>query len=238
MNDPFFDYLEPANSTDSPFSINGETDICKQYPDFPAIKLADLHPTTALEKILNKRVSAFTYTDTFIALEELTRLLRFSFGSRSDDTTHKRTYPSGGALYPIEIYVASLAVTGLTTGLYHYNPIHHHLTKLKNITKEEVHQCYPGYSSNQSVFTAPVVIILTFSRGQSSKKYGVLAYKLGLLEAGHMCQNAYLIATQQNLGVRAHTGGTKDTIHSLLNIDGTGEHYMYTITLGSPTTPV
>jgi SagB-type dehydrogenase family enzyme len=40
-------------------------------------------------------------------------------------------YASAGALYPIEVYVASADIPGLSAGLYHYYPLEHALRQLR-----------------------------------------------------------------------------------------------------------
>ena len=46
-------------------------------------------------------------------------------------TIYERVVPSGGGLYPIDLYVGILNVEEIDPGIYHYNVKEHCLEKLK-----------------------------------------------------------------------------------------------------------
>ena len=84
---------------------------------------------------IRRRVSARAMTRTEIALDALATLLYAGYGVTRDNAGTAwprpfRTVPSGGALYPLEIYLHAASVGGLTAGLHHYDPGKHLLHEL------------------------------------------------------------------------------------------------------------
>jgi SagB-type dehydrogenase family enzyme len=63
-------------------------------------------------------------------------------------------------------------------------------------------------------------------------KYGNFAFKLGLIEAGHLAQNLYLMSAEQNLKCCALGGFNEKIIHKLLDIDGATEIAFYAFVAG------
>ncbi|MBF8807633.1 MAG: nitroreductase family protein [Enterococcus lacertideformus] len=65
----------------------------------------------------------------------------------------------------------------------------------------------------------------------SFTKYGSLAYKLALLESGHMAQNAMLVATAMEKKSLPICGIFEDRVKELLSLDN--ENYVhYALVLG------
>jgi SagB-type dehydrogenase family enzyme len=232
MIDPFFKFFERDRSNISQ-NLYGQDDDFKSYPDLPFFPLPEnnLDNPSELFKLLENRKSAEVYKDQALPIETLSKVLRFSVGLKKNNPK-RRMYPSGGGKYPTEIYLAALNVQDLEKGLYHYNVESHGLTKVNNLTREDVNQCFPINHSNYPVFSAPLLLFMTFSKNRSIPKYGSLAYKLGLIEAGHIGQNIYLTAGVFEIGCRAHAGGDLEKVHQLLNIDGIGECLIYTYSIG------
>ena len=79
-----------------------------------------------MDAILN-RVTARDITPAPISIEQLATVLHAAYGitrSNEDGSFQRpfRTVPSGGALYPLELYLHAAHVDGLTAGLHHFNP--------------------------------------------------------------------------------------------------------------------
>jgi SagB-type dehydrogenase family enzyme len=159
-----------------------------------------------------------------------------SVGLNKNDPS-KRMYPSGGAKYPCEIYIAANKVEGLDQGIYHYGPEKHTLTKINTITEALPQQLFLLKKSNFLLFDSAIIVFITFSPSRSIKKYGDFSYKLGLIEAGHIGQNFYLSATDLGLGCRAHAIDESEEevnkINNALMIDGIGETFIYALSIGS-----
>ncbi len=63
-------------------------------------------------------------------------------------------------------------------------------------------------------------------------RYSERAYRLVLLDAGHVCQNLYLAAEQINCGVCAIGAFDDELMAGLLGIDGQEEFVIYCATVG------
>lgn len=80
-----------------------------------------------VEQALLQRQSVRDYTDRPLTLAEMSQLLWAAQGiTRSGG---KRTAPSAGALYPLEVYLLVGEVGGLADGTYKYLPPDHELVR-------------------------------------------------------------------------------------------------------------
>ncbi|MBG0791663.1 MAG: SagB/ThcOx family dehydrogenase [Desulfovibrionaceae bacterium] len=102
-------------------------------------------------------------------------------------TFHFRSAPSAGALYPTELYAALQNINGMNDGVYHYSPLEHMLTPLR---QGQIFSALPGGE--------PIIrFYLTSIFHRSAWKYGPRAYRYCLLDAGHMAENLVLAARSQ-----------------------------------------
>lgn len=200
----------------------------KHYPRFPDLPLA--HATLSNDSLsyaLAHRHSArdTDFSGTPLTITQLGALLE---GVRSREKG-KRSYPSGGELYPIETYVLAAPEKDLT--VYHYSPEKHALESLWAIPDNINLQLLTGRQDR--VLPLPsTFIIFTAVWHKSIREYGDFAYDLCLLEAGHMAQNILLIAAALSLSARA-VGGFSDTlVEELLDIQHSGEQPIYILALG------
>ncbi len=150
----------------------------------------------SVEEALEKRRSRRGYSDAPLTLEDVAQILWAAQG-----ITHRRggmrTAPSAGALYPLEIYLISGDVEGLTAGLYHYQPMGHKLIMLKD-----------GDLRNQMTWAvlfqnwiqgAPAIVVISAVYQRTEEKYESMAERYVHMEVGHVSQNIYLQATSRNL---------------------------------------
>jgi len=81
----------------------------------------------SVEEALLKRRSVRNYTDEALTLQEVSQLLWAAQGIT--DPSGKRTAPSAGALYPLEVYVVVGNVEDVARGVYKYRPQQHELVR-------------------------------------------------------------------------------------------------------------
>jgi len=214
---------------------------CLPYEGYPIIQLPK--PTSSLQvplsDVLNDRQSARDFAPHSINLDQLGTLLHYAYGIRQRNDDFPRSFrftPSGGGLFPLELYVHTESLEGQSSGLYHYNPLHHHLCLLR----EGGQGALLGESMVQGkiVTQASVVIFLTAIFERSIFKYGDRGYRFILMEAGHVAQNLNLVAGALNLGC-LNIGGFYDRkVDAFLGLDGVTHSTLYLVALGqsSPTT--
>jgi SagB-type dehydrogenase family enzyme len=114
-----------------------------------------------------------------------------------------RPYPSGGACYELELYLAVDKCQGLARGFYHYDagahvlvPVAVHAPALDALLREA--------AIAMDAPAAPQILITIAARfGRVSWKYSSLAYALILKDVGVLLQTFYLMATDMGLGACA-----------------------------------
>jgi SagB-type dehydrogenase family enzyme len=196
-------------------------------------------PDLPLWQVIAARRSCREFADAPIDVRDLAALLQAGYGpthSLESENGRRalplRAVPSGGALYPLELYVAALRVEGLLSGLYHFDPLKPVLAAaLDSLSAEDVASIstYP-----EIVRECAAVIFLAAVFGRTRFKYGVRGYRFALLEAGHVAQNILLTATALGLGA-VPLGGYYDRLtDEFLGLDGVNESTLYMVAVGKP----
>ena len=172
----------------------------KEYRRFPRIPLHQPKPITdSFQSLIDGRVSERDYTiSKSVSLDDISTILAVGPGlnksreNKKEEIPLPRHHPSGGALYPLECYLAAFRVEGLSVGIYHYAPQEHALEHLI-ISKapENIREACKGLIPDSNPAAA---LIITGVWGRNYPKYGELAYRLTLIEAGHMMQDMLLAA--------------------------------------------
>lgn len=189
------------------------------------VKFEGLSVVEAIEKRRSER----DFTGSPISLLELSQLLYYASGI-TDSRMQLRAAPSAGALYPIEIYPVVNSVEGLDRGIYRYSPQEHSLTLVRK--GDFRHQMAQHALGQGMLAQASVVFLLSaiFERGEW--RYGERAHRYILLEAGHISQNIYLIATSLGLGACAVGAFSDDEFNRMLGVDGKEESVLYLMVVG------
>lgn len=201
----------------------------KEYKRMQAIPLPDpILLETKLASALRNRSSAGSTGDPRIptTLEELGTLLGLALGKHSSDK--RRNYPSGGALYPIETYIVSVAIESQKPAVFHYNPTKHALEKMWELPKGFDLKTLAKQPESLPLST---LIVFTSVWKRSSAKYGDLSYQHALLEAGHMSENILLVGCALDLEVRPYAGFDDTLIAQLLDLREEEEQTVHTVTL-------
>lgn len=206
----------------------------KTYPRLNRIHLNDIKiPTNKLTEILRNRRSTRQFSGLPISKNKLFYLLTSSCGLTSlkktlDET--RRSYPSAGARYPLEIYPLVLNCEGIKKGLYHYNVKENCLELLleEDLTKWLIRVT----GGEKWIANAAFVFIITGVFDRTRIKYGDRGYRYSLIEAGHLGQNICLLATELNLGSCPLGGYIDKKVNKLLDIDLQKESVLYLIAVG------
>ena len=86
--------------------------------------------------------------------------------------------------------------------------------------------------SQQFLGECGVVLFLTMILQRMRPKYQDRSYRYGLLEAGHLGENAYLAATSMGLGACGVGAFMDDAINEMLGVDGVEEAAVYMLAAG------
>jgi SagB-type dehydrogenase family enzyme len=205
-----------------------ERGVHKSYTRMPRVVLPQPQALdTSLAEVLNNRHSADAGDPAVpLSLQECGTLLGLALQKRADGL--HRNYPSGGALYPVETYVISMALESQTPGVFHYNPTVHALERLWDLPEDFDIKDIAKHPESLLLST---LIIFTGVWKRSSAKYGELAYQHTLLEAGHMSENLLLVGTALKLNLRPYAGFNDERIAELLDIDESNEQTVHSITV-------
>lgn len=207
--------------------------VFKEYPGVAKIPLPPIvrRDSMAIEQAIAQRRSVRDYADRALQLDELNRLLHYTTGiNDSRWGSGLRSTPSSGALYPVETYLVIHAVEGVARGIYHYNVRDHALEQMR---AGDFRQSITDAALGQEFFgKAGVVFVLTGVFQRARWKYQDRAYRYTMLEAGHIGQNIYLVATALGLGACAVGAFWDNEVNQLIQVDGKQEATLYLLTVG------
>jgi SagB-type dehydrogenase family enzyme len=123
--------------------------------------------------------------------------------------------PSGGARNPYEAFIVAKKVEGLIPGIYHYSALDHTLSLVG-----EASAALSEYVGSQDwADTMSCLIVLTAYFERTMWKYDdPNAYRVVLIEAGHIAQNMLLTATEKGLAACPTAALTHDLMFDDLKL--------------------
>ncbi|RKX29124.1 MAG: nitroreductase [Candidatus Zixiibacteriota bacterium] len=185
----------------------------------------------SVEEAIAQRCSVRHFAETPVSLEELSQLLRAAAGiTHESNGVSLRAVPSGGALYPCEVYIVVQNVDSLTSGLYHFQVSDTSMELLDN--GDYGHQLHLASFRQNAVGSPPVTIILTARFDRSTRKYGDRGYRYTYIEAGAIAENICLQAVSLGLGTVFIGAFNDDALNQLLGIDGIEESALLILPIG------
>jgi putative peptide maturation dehydrogenase len=170
-----------------------------------AVKLPPAAAGRMDEQLLQRYTGRNFDLQASVPLEVAARLLQRTFAAQQvrkvgpHSSVLKKTSPSGGGLHPIEAFVLAQRVDGVAPGLYHYHPISHELRPLQTLDSEAAAALARYMLADQHwLSTAPLQVVLVARMERSFWKYRnhQKAYRALALDAGHLSQTFYLLATE------------------------------------------
>lgn len=212
-------------------------DLYKAYPSAPTVPLPkvplddELDTGLATARAIATRRSTRAYAAVPMSLDELSLLLFLTGGITAGlHGNARRAAPSSGALYPIEIYPVVHRVEGVEPGVYHYAYREHALERVRAgdfraaVVEQGIAQEFLGECG--------IVLFVTMILQRMRPRYQDRSYRYGLLEAGHVGENAYLAATSMGLGACGIGAFMDDAINDMLGVDGAEEAAVYMLAAG------
>lgn len=163
------------------------------------VKLPQPNPAGRLsfEECLARRRSKRQLTiNKPVTIQAVGQLLWAAQGVTSADG--KRTAPSAGALYPLEIYLVAGDVRGVDPGVYKYRPEHHWLRL--HICGDLRAKLTSTALQQHALMDGAATVVIAADYGRTSTKYGSRGDRYVHMEVGHVAQNIYLQAQSLALG--------------------------------------
>ena len=181
--------------------------------------------------IIQNRRSTRSFNSELISLEQVSTLLYYANGTLND--LNKRPYPSGGALYPLELYVIgmSFSTNQLSNKVFHYHSKSHSLENFKQLNEQEITSLFIP-DSQKTVAKAQLILVISCCFDRSYQKYSERSYRYSLLEAGHMSQNICLTSSALDLGCCPIGGYIDDKINAELELDINDEATLLMFAIG------
>lgn len=191
------------------------TKLCKSFDHIKIDK--------SFQQILEERHSQRKFSESPLSLDELSFLLYYTQGIKRITPQYTfRTVPSGGIRHPFETYLGIHHVEGLKPGVYHYIPEQHAVELLfedsnliETLSKAARGQIY--------VAKCAVTFMWSVIPYRTVWRYHMSAYKTILLDAGHVSENLYLLATSIHCGTVAIGNYDQEFLDQYLNLDGEHE---------------
>lgn len=181
--------------------------------------------------VIERRQSLRVHDDEApITVQQLGEFLYRSAGVRHDVTAFSdgsrrpvgmaRPYPTGGALYELELYPVVNRCEGLEPGLYHYDPLNHQLSVVTAGLTPGLETLLQQTCAKTGMLQRPqVLLVLTAGFGKVMYKYEAIPYATILKNVGVLYQTMYLVATAMGLAPCAVGGGDSDAFAGLAGLE-------------------
>ena len=199
-----------------------------------------------LGDVFVRRRSAAHLTKDPIDLPHLATLLRSAAGitgrasaplaSGGAVPMNFRAVPSGGGLYPIELYFIASHVDGLDHGVYRYRPLGHELVREGD--EAQATAAVAACTLTDEPTPAPDardgagLVVLVARPWRAMRKYGDRGLRFALHEAGGTSQHIHLAAVALGLGSRDLGGFVDEELNEVLRLDGRYAAAVHTIVVG------
>ena len=171
----------------------------------------------ALERAIKNRRTIRSFAREGLSLTQLSQLL-WSGQGITGNRGFERAAPSGGALFPMDVYVATgpSAVQGLKAGVYHYEPPAH---AVRLVYEGDQRQALARASfAQQWMAEAPIDLVISAEYRRITGKYGQRGVRYAVMESGHIAQNIFLMAESLGLGAGIVGAFDDETVARVLRL--------------------
>lgn len=215
------------------FKDYGRDDIVLPQPTCPPVDFA---------AVLTARRTGRSFAPRPTTLADLATILHLTWGItdlRPDPEVGVialKTSPSGGARHPIEVYCLAQNVADLKPGVYHYNAGRHTLARLRDSVPAA--QLFTALTEQPWVAQAAAVFLMAAITTRSAWKYPQShAYRVVLLDAGHLGQTFHLVCTALGLSPWTTAAIDEAAAEALLDLEDPSELVLYAAACGHPGQP-
>src|SRR6266498_4486671 len=191
----------------------------KEYKHLPSIALPRDFPhpgensVEAIKKetmqVGAKQVDIGVLSELLFFSAGLTRKVRFG-----KELYYMRAASATGALYPIELYVISGRISGLEAGVYHFNPLHFSLVKLR----EGYYRASLDDASSPDSMSAPFTLAFTSLAWKNAWKYEARSYRHWFWDGGVIAANLIALSASIGSSTQIVQGFVDQTVNELLGL--------------------
>ncbi|HPJ73466.1 MAG TPA: SagB/ThcOx family dehydrogenase [Methanoregulaceae archaeon] len=216
----------PAPPLEKPYPVEGK------FIDLPPP--GDLSvPPLDLRRAIEGRRSVRHYSRDPLSIEELAYLLWCTQGIVHVQEPYYtfRNVPSAGGRHSFETYILANRIEGLEPGIYRYLAFSNRLLVIgagPDLADRTMAACLGQAFVRASAATFMWSSVIY----RMAWRYAERAYRLVHLDAGHVCQNLYLAATQLGCGTCAMGAFDDQQMADLLGLDGIDEFVIYCAAVG------
>lgn len=183
----------------------------------------------SLERALTDRRTVREFGAAALPLADLAQLAWAAQGVIS--ASGRRTTPSAGALYPLEVYVVAANVQDLAPGVYRYQPSIHRLAALaEGDRRKTLAEAAWGQRWMEQV---PAILVIAAVERRTTAKYGQRGVRYAHMEAGHAAQNVLLQARALDLDAALVGAFTDADVQAALGLPRDARP-LYLVPVGRP----
>ena len=177
--------------------------------------------SVSIEKALLERRSVRSYKDEPLTMADISQILWAAQGI-TEPKRGLRTAPSAKALYLLSTYLLVGNVTGLSVGMYKYQPQGHGIVKVSDEDKKA--DLYKAVGQ-APIKNAPATLVFSGMSDRSPNPRWMY------MEGGHAAQNVFLQAQSLKLGTLTIGGFKDEDVRKALNLSEK-EQPIYIMPLG------
>lgn len=215
--------------------IDTEAVIDADRVDLPA----SVQSAARLDDLIAVRRSARVFGGGPVAFPELATVVRACAAvtrEPGDGVMPGRAVASGGALYPVELWILALDVPGLDRGAYRYAPCQDVFARRgdADVVAEFLREGLVDVGEYSPVGQAAAIGALVARPWRSMRKYGPRGTRLTLHEVGAMSQQFHLAAAALGLASTDWSSFYDVPANRSLGLDGLRHLLLHTVLLGRP----
>lgn len=228
-------YLEHCNN------VLSETSPTEPLgPNGDGIQLPTSNTTNEFDRVCRQRATVRAFHRLSISMDELGRILQQTLGfvdgrtlpneeGGVEEFSKRRSSPSAGGLNATEGYVYVANVEGIAPGIYLYDP-HMHQLHWRNQLAPRLGDLLSGQHFANDI---PVGLFLTSRFDKLWWKYEhSRAYRMALIEIGHVAQTFQLAATASGMNTWLTGALNECSIEPLLKLENANEQVLFFVGCG------
>lgn len=202
-------HFHKVSNYPTPFNCNLTQDEIYEYTKSPRKPVKDgevfkflNQKQTPLITTRRSRRSCRNFSEEKLTIDQIGNICNFAY------SIPDHSVPSGGALYPLKIYLTiEKDQKGMVAGYYEYDAENDTFILFNNtVDTEQLKYCF---NSEELPFGSSVQIIIAADLDRQPYKYSNRGYRLTLIEVGHVAENICLFCAENGLGA-CEMGGILD----------------------------